>query len=343
MRPRHIIYVLSLFAPAPILAASAGGATAYISIYSDEAWSTARSCVAKCVWYTGVWHPSNAGYQDLAVHLGCGAGGNNGCYCNSQYATSATNYINSCITAGCGKAISSLQPEVNAMLSLYNGYCSTALAAPAATSAATSAYTSASTARSTPSAAPAAGSLNSQTTAKPTGRGAATGETASPSGAPASDEGLSKSDIIALASGLGIGIPSLLVAIIALWIQLKKRRGQQKPPTQFPPNFAPPPTTPGAPLDPQTQLMSAPMIYGQQPLGNYSQPQLGGYAPPPYGGQHYPGQGQPQSESVHLLHGHQNPQAAELGGWPHYSELDSTQSQHMGSQIGGQMHYVPKK
>ena len=89
-----------------------------------------------------------------AVHLGCGASGNNGCYCNPHHAISATNYINSCITAGCAKASSSLEPGVNAVPSLYNAYCSTALAAPAATSAAITAHT----------AAPAASQLNSQTT-----------------------------------------------------------------------------------------------------------------------------------------------------------------------------------
>ena len=38
------------------------------------------------------------------------------------------------------------------------------------------------------------------------------------------DDGLSKSDIIALATSLGVGIPSLAIAVIALVMQLRKRR-----------------------------------------------------------------------------------------------------------------------
>ncbi|CAO2648157.1 Nn.00g090790.m01.CDS01 [Neocucurbitaria sp. VM-36] len=38
------------------------------------------------------------------------------------------------------------------------------------------------------------------------------------------DEGLSKSDIIALATGLGVGVPSLVVGVLALWFQLRKKR-----------------------------------------------------------------------------------------------------------------------
>src|SRR5690606_8916566 len=39
-------------------------------------------------------------------------------------------------------------------------------------------------------------------------------------------EGLSQSDIIALGTGLGIGVPSLLVAIVTCWMQMRKRKSR---------------------------------------------------------------------------------------------------------------------
>ena len=38
------------------------------------------------------------------------------------------------------------------------------------------------------------------------------------------EEGLGKSDVIALATGLGVGIPSLAIDALELWFQLRRRR-----------------------------------------------------------------------------------------------------------------------
>jgi hypothetical protein len=53
--------------------------------------------------------------------------------------------------------------------------------------------------------------------------------TSSQEAAESEEEGLSKSDIIALATGLGIGIPSLIVGVVALVIQIRKRRANAEP------------------------------------------------------------------------------------------------------------------
>ena len=48
------------------------------------------------------------------------------------------------------------------------------------------------------------------------------------------DRGVSKSDIIALATGLGVGIPSLVVGAVALFIQLRSRRRRHATPAKSP-------------------------------------------------------------------------------------------------------------
>ena len=48
------------------------------------------------------------------------------------------------------------------------------------------------------------------------------------------DRGLSKSDIIALATGLSVGIPSLVVGAAALFIQLRSRRRRHATPAKSP-------------------------------------------------------------------------------------------------------------
>ena len=118
------------------------------------------------------------------------------------------------------------------MLGLYDGYCQTAnVATPSSVPALTTAGGGRSSTDATLQATTqSAGSEPAKTSASAT--------EASTQGTPEveekEDEGLSKSDIIALATGLGVGIPSLVVGAVALFIQLRSRRRRHATPAKSP-------------------------------------------------------------------------------------------------------------
>ncbi|KAF2023862.1 hypothetical protein EK21DRAFT_94553 [Setomelanomma holmii] len=64
------------------------------------------------------------------------------------------------------------------------------------------------------------------------------------------DEGFRKSDIIALGTGLGVGIPSLVIAAVALYMQLRKRGNAAVPSSETLTQFFPKPTTITTPTPP---------------------------------------------------------------------------------------------
>ncbi|KAF2728139.1 hypothetical protein EJ04DRAFT_392059, partial [Polyplosphaeria fusca] len=201
------------------------GPLAPVTLGSETAYSTARACAAGCLVFNGVWACGvNAGYYDLAVKLECGCSPINACYCSAGLASSATNYIQSCVSSACD-GVGNVGDEVTAMLGLYDGYCATANAAlssatpSAAVSESTTSVqapvTSGDTARSESTAMSSAAPGTTAATSTPTSSSTTSSE---------KDNGLSKSDIIALGTGLGVGIPSLLIGALALWFQMKKKK-----------------------------------------------------------------------------------------------------------------------
>jgi hypothetical protein len=215
---RFPILILLLPIVRPIHAATTVGPLAPVSLHKLPSYSTAKPCAAKCLVYQGVWQCGvNAGYHDLGSDLGCGCSPNNACWCGADLQVSATSYISSCVSAGCGTG-GNADGEVRNMLGLYSGYCATA-------------NVEASTTRG--SSAATTGAITTTATAKSTSIGGSVTATGAQESMPTAttdkeakkdNEGLSKSDIIALATGLGVGIPSLLVAIVALVYQLRRRR-----------------------------------------------------------------------------------------------------------------------
>lgn len=209
-------------------AATTNGPLAYVSLGSDITYQTARRCAAGCIIYNGGL-PCNAGsfYNDVGVFLGCGRCGQiNACYCSAGLGSSATSYVSSCVSSAC-KGVDTWEDEVTSMLLLYNGYCATANVAPTTTT------------RPPLPGATSAQSTGSGNTGAVTGSGpaAVASETNSAGATTTGDaksaeeedkDGLSKSDVVALAASLGVGIPSLAIAALTLWIQLRKRRAREQ-------------------------------------------------------------------------------------------------------------------
>ncbi|PNH45046.1 hypothetical protein VD0004_g2732 [Verticillium dahliae] len=187
------------------------GPLAPVSLGSYTELATARGCAAACLVYNGIWVCGvNAGYDDLGVALECGCAPINGCYCNTGLASSATACFSRCVSSRCAESVENWTQEVAGMLGIYEGYCATALEAGEWTAVATTTTTT-SRARTTTGGATTSAAENDTTE----NGGASEGET---------DGGLSKSDIVALAASLGVGIPSLIVALVTLCIQMKKRK-----------------------------------------------------------------------------------------------------------------------
>ncbi|KAJ4993986.1 hypothetical protein SVAN01_00463 [Stagonosporopsis vannaccii] len=204
-----------------ISAATTIGPLAPISIYKLPNYSSARPCAAGCLVYNGIWVCGvNGGYHDLGKDLGCGCAPNNACFCSAGLASSASSYISSCVSATCS-SIGNVEGDVASMLSMYDGYCQTANVE-TSTSVPATTTTEDDLGRTETGEATTATSANSLLAA--TSASATSTPTHGAAGAEQEeDTGLSKSDIIALATGLGIGIPSLIVGAVALYMQLRRK------------------------------------------------------------------------------------------------------------------------
>ncbi|KAK0704022.1 hypothetical protein B0T26DRAFT_597121, partial [Lasiosphaeria miniovina] len=200
-------------------AAVTSGPEAPVSMGKSDVFSSARKCAQGCIIYSG-WAACgvNAGFKDLGVALDCGCSPTNDCYCSKDLASSATEYISSCVSAHCTGVVDTWPAEVTRMLGIYDGYCATANAAAATTS--TPAITSSSGTAATTQSGPGKGTTALQTSPA----GSSANPTQAAGGAESDKKGLSQSDIIALAASLGVGVPSLLIAAATLWVQLRKKK-----------------------------------------------------------------------------------------------------------------------
>lgn len=125
-------------------------------------------------------------------------------------------------------AIGDVTKELKTMMDLYDGYCKTANVEVTTTPIELAASTGAPSAEgpstkiliaTTSVQRKALSSLNSQVLAT---SGASTA--ASPTGTSTNTSALGKSDVIAIGVGLGIGVPSLLIGLATLCVQMRKRK-----------------------------------------------------------------------------------------------------------------------
>ncbi|KAK4214134.1 hypothetical protein QBC37DRAFT_342713 [Rhypophila decipiens] len=204
------------------------GPEAAISIDYQPPWSSARACAAGCLKYNGVFGCNNAGFYDLGVALGCGCRPSNNCFCSAKFASSVTSYVVECASTNCD-GIQDWADEATSMLGIYGDYCATANVAVSTEGFSFASTTSTAT---TPTETGKGGSGNptrATQTGSPGGAASTSTETGTPAGSGEGEkkDGLSQSDIVALAASLGVGIPSLLVAIITLVVQMRRRKNKR--------------------------------------------------------------------------------------------------------------------
>ena len=195
------------------------GPHARFSIGAQDAYSGLRACVTPCLSHSYI----GLSYTDLGVYLGCGVGGAfdtvlNQCYCSTAYSSSASFYLNSCVSSRCGN-IDNVGTEVASAESVYGGYCVTANVETSTTQAAISSPSSASRSATASSGASPASSRAPTSTSASSSEATNTATTST-----TGTSGLNKSDTIAIAVGLGVGVPSLLIGAIGLCLQVRKRK-----------------------------------------------------------------------------------------------------------------------
>lgn len=222
-----------LYAASALLAAVARGQevtvgpVAPVSLGERIEWSTARECAAACLKYNGIWVCGNhGGYYDLGVELECGCASINGCYCNTELASSASSYISACVSSRCS-AVDDLTRDLSNMIGLYDSYCETARAEGASGENAPRPVDDGekdaeTTGETVTKKTGESNDLPKQTSSAGAESTATEGE--SQENTKSSEEGLSRSDIVALAASLGVGIPSLLIAALTLYFQIRKKR-----------------------------------------------------------------------------------------------------------------------
>ncbi|KAI0133945.1 hypothetical protein BJ170DRAFT_716206 [Xylariales sp. AK1849] len=186
------------------------GTLASVTIASSNlVYSTARDCAANSLEFRGMWgFGVNADYYGLGKQLGCGCSSINGCLCGTG--------------EGCADIADIWTADLNSMLGMYGSYYSTANAA-------------AETKDDTPAATTATGASHSVSSGTTQGQGitlpSKTGESATSNSTSDAEfaskaGGLSQSDMVALAASLGVGIPSMLMAAVTLWVQLRKKKNR---------------------------------------------------------------------------------------------------------------------
>jgi hypothetical protein len=219
------------------------GPLAPVTIGAEKAYSSGRACAAKCLVYRGDLPCGLAGYQDLAINLGCGCYSSNVCFCSTAYKTSATSYMSACISANCARSVNDWTNDVNSMLGIYDSYCKTANVEISSASFVPSALTTGGAGAVSTTASVAATARSGSDGSSVARTSAAPGST-STSDPSSSDRGLSATAILGLAVGLGVGIP-LLIAIAAgafCCVWLKKRKDKKAAQRQLAPEVVQHPT-----------------------------------------------------------------------------------------------------
>jgi hypothetical protein len=186
---------LILFCFASLVAAQNSAYT----IESVSAYSLQRTCVQNCL--GGL--PGQIGCPFSYVYL-------NQCACRTDLQPSASTFLTGCVNNGCSRDPS----DLSSAISLYDSYCVSngfaLVTVPASTTAATSFATVA-----TPGTAAA---TSTQTGPSPTGTAGSGGGNNESGG-----NGLSNGARLGLAAGLGVGIPAIVIALLAWWFPCGRR------------------------------------------------------------------------------------------------------------------------
>jgi hypothetical protein len=213
--------------------ATASSLTATVSVNEDAAWITERACGQKCVWIDS--GHLGAPYPDIVMHLNCGSPYLNACFCRSDFGTSATTFLSSCVSSRCeSDGINDYGTELFSALSIYSNYCSTAagvvFAAPSVdVTSASSITVSASSAsvRTTATSTASSTSSRDSSTSQTSSSGAPAQTSGQGSPTESSSSGLSTSAKIGLAVGLSVGILAIILGVGAFIWHKRRKRAQQ--------------------------------------------------------------------------------------------------------------------
>ena len=140
----------------------------------------------------------------------------------------ASSYISSCVSAKCGV---NFPQQVGSAVGLYDGYCATAnVEVPTSTAAVITSKMDTGV-LGNPTSPPTNTAIQTGTVDNPTPIPNTQPESTSPSTTTSASteekNGLSQSDVIALAVGLGVGVPSLLLAL-ATFLGMRRKKENRR-------------------------------------------------------------------------------------------------------------------
>jgi hypothetical protein len=198
--------------------------TATNSIFSYPDYNLQRDCVKVFLWGS----PSGGA---LSINLGCSAPWLNNCFCRADLAPAASSFLTKCATFECPGG-EEATVDIAAGVSVYNKYCSEAVAAqintpPSQTTTSNSQPEITVIETLTPITTAIYTSTRLITIATSSSATSPTATRPSPNGAPSGGGdggGGSSSNKIALGVGLGIGIPTLVATNWMCFIAIVRKR-----------------------------------------------------------------------------------------------------------------------
>jgi hypothetical protein len=194
--------------------------TATVTIARDPAWIAEHECGQKCVWINS-GHIGAEAHPDIVLFIDCSLPYLNACLCRSDLGVAVTSFLSSCVSSRCNAAsIPNTAAEITTAVSIYNQYCLTAagVAFPSIASDLASNQVQTSSTRSSQISSGTLLSSGATITTPPTSNTAVTvvsgNSAAANTGSSPNSSGLAQSDKIALGVGLGMGLPSILLAVM---------------------------------------------------------------------------------------------------------------------------------
>jgi hypothetical protein len=210
------------YTPVPVQVTLPTKAPGTLSIWSMDGFAQARSCMTEAFHDWG-----GGGLWNGALLCNDGNGGYfNECVCRADLLSIGESYISSFVKSAC----SSDTVDIQSGLSMYDNYCATAYPKAAQITGVGTGVIQLGTATSVPFTPTATGSSSTSNSARTTEDltsstdGIQTPSPTNGSGGAEQPQGLSRSDVIALGVGIGVGLPATIATLVMCWYTTKEPR-----------------------------------------------------------------------------------------------------------------------
>ena len=211
------------YTPVPVQVTLPTKAPGAVSIWSMDGFASARSCMTEAfhAWGSG-------GLWNGALLCNSGNGGYlNECVCRADLLSIGESYISSFVNSAC----SSNTADIQSGLSMYDNYCATAYPKAAQITSVGTGVIQLGTATSmlfTPTKTGSSSTSNSARTTEALTSSIGSQTPIDSSGGAGQFQELTRSDVIALGVGIGVGLPATIASLVVCWYTIRER-GHRRP------------------------------------------------------------------------------------------------------------------